>query len=68
MQLLSTILDYLKPKYSMHIITNGFDEVQHRKLENSSIVDKYGFYIPNHPKLTKKELTKIVDIINSVAG
>tara|TARA_R110000824_G_scaffold161410_2_gene336627 strand:- start:145 stop:1287 length:1143 start_codon:yes stop_codon:yes gene_type:complete len=34
------------------------------KLKNSSVVDKYGFYIPNHPKLTKKELTKVVDIIN----
>lgn len=31
------ILDYLKTNYSLHIITNGFNDVQHKKLENSGI-------------------------------
>ena len=31
------ILDYLKNKYSLHIITNGPDVVQERKLKNSNI-------------------------------
>ena len=31
-----TVLDYLKPQYKMHIITNGFQEVQYRKLQNSN--------------------------------
>ncbi|MEE9363208.1 MAG: YjjG family noncanonical pyrimidine nucleotidase [Cellulophaga sp.] len=31
------ILEYLKPRYNLHIITNGFQEVQERKLENSGI-------------------------------
>lgn len=31
------ILDYLCSKYNLHIITNGFDEVQHKKLTNSGI-------------------------------
>ncbi len=31
------ILDYLNPKYDLHIITNGFEEVQHKKLVNSEI-------------------------------
>lgn len=31
------ILDYLKPKYGLHIITNGFHEVQAGKLKNSNI-------------------------------
>ena len=31
------ILDYLKPKYKLHIITNGFEEVQDYKLKKSNI-------------------------------
>lgn len=31
------ILNYLKPKYKLHIITNGFQEVQNFKLKNSMI-------------------------------
>lgn len=32
------ILQYLHSKYTMHIITNGFKEVQHKKLESSGIL------------------------------
>lgn len=31
------ILDYLRPNYKLHIITNGFHEVQNKKLNNSGI-------------------------------
>ncbi len=31
------ILEYLATKYSLHIITNGFKEVQHLKIRNSGI-------------------------------
>jgi putative hydrolase of the HAD superfamily len=31
------ILDYLEPKYELHIITNGFKEVQQGKLNNANI-------------------------------
>jgi len=31
------VLEYLQPKYNLHIITNGFAEVQGRKLKNSGI-------------------------------
>ncbi|TRW26369.1 noncanonical pyrimidine nucleotidase, YjjG family [Flavobacterium zepuense] len=31
------ILDYLKSKYSLHIITNGFSEVQARKMQSANI-------------------------------
>lgn len=31
------LLEYLKPRYKLHIITNGFAEVQTRKIENAKI-------------------------------
>lgn len=31
------LLNYLKPKYKLHIITNGFNEIQFNKLKNSNI-------------------------------
>lgn len=35
------ILDYLAEKYTLHIITNGFNDVQHLKLKNSGINDHF---------------------------
>ena len=32
------ILDYLSRNYKLHIITNGFQEVQHKKLSGSNII------------------------------
>lgn len=32
-----SVLDYLSTRYKLHIITNGFEEVQHLKLLNSGI-------------------------------
>lgn len=31
------VLEYLKPKYNLHIITNGFAEVQDKKIANSGL-------------------------------
>ena len=35
------VLEYLKDKYRLHIITNGFADVQHRKITNSNIGDYF---------------------------
>ena len=35
-----------------------------KKLKNANLVDKYGFYVPNHPGLNKKDIVFITDIIN----
>ncbi len=35
------LLDYLKPRYKLHIITNGFQEVQHTKMTNSGILEYF---------------------------
>ena len=31
------LLNYLQPKYQLHIITNGFEEAQHKKMASSNI-------------------------------
>jgi putative hydrolase of the HAD superfamily len=35
------VLNYLMPKYKLHIITNGFAEVQYKKLANSGIANYF---------------------------
>lgn len=35
------LLDYLAPRYDMHILTNGFDEVQAIKMSSSGITDYF---------------------------
>jgi putative hydrolase of the HAD superfamily len=40
------ILDYLKPKYKLHIITNGFQEIQDKKMRASNI-DGYFEHVIN---------------------
>ena len=34
-----------------------------KELPNVSVIDGYGFYIPNHPDLTRRQINKIVKII-----
>ena len=36
-----------------------------QELPIASALDKYGFYIPNHPGLTKKDILKIINLIKS---
>ena len=54
-----SVLEYLSSKYILHIITNGFEHVQQRKIENSGIArffkivltaEKIGFKKP-HPTI-----------------
>lgn len=48
------ILEYLKPKYNLHIITNGFHEVQEGKLKNANI-DHYFVTVTNSEKAGVKK-------------
>jgi putative hydrolase of the HAD superfamily len=59
------VLDYLSSKYQLHIITNGFEEVQHIKLSASGLLkyfdvivlsEKVGVKKP-HPFIFKKALS-----------
>ena len=39
-----------------------------KELPNVSQIDKYGFYIPNHPGLSKEDILKITSIIKDTAA
>ena len=67
------ILDYLNKKYTLHIITNGFQEVQYLKLENSGIrqyfktvtsSEEVGLKKPN-PVIFKRALEKADVVIEN---
>ncbi len=53
------ILSYLKPKYKMHIITNGFEEVQHKKMKNSDLLPFFDKIITSEEVGVKKPNPKI---------
>jgi putative hydrolase of the HAD superfamily len=53
------VLDYLKPNYSLHIITNGFAEVQEKKLNNSGI-RKYFETITNSENAGAKKPNPVI--------
>lgn len=48
------ILDYLKDKYKLHIITNGFQEVQLKKMESSKIIHYFDAIITSESVGVKK--------------
>ena len=61
------ILDYLKPNYTLHIITNGFKEVQHGKLNKSGIAHYFKTVTNSEMVGVKKPNPKIFKHALSVA-
>ncbi|NVK53678.1 MAG: noncanonical pyrimidine nucleotidase, YjjG family [Flavobacteriaceae bacterium] len=53
------LLDYLAPKYKLHIITNGFEEVQNLKLEKSGIRKYFDKIITSEAVGVKKPNPKV---------
>lgn len=53
------LLEYLKPKYKLHIITNGFHEIQSTKLKNSKIAHYFDQVITSESVEVKKPNPKI---------
>lgn len=56
------ILQYLKPKYRIHIITNGFHEVQGKKLRNSGIDKFFEHVVDSEMAGVKKPNPKIFNL------
>ncbi|MDD7914756.1 YjjG family noncanonical pyrimidine nucleotidase [Polaribacter ponticola] len=62
------ILDYLKDKYVLHIITNGFEEVQTKKMESSKILHYFDAIITSESVGVKKPNPKVFHHALKVAG
>lgn len=62
------ILDYLKEKYSLHIITNGFEEIQTKKMESSKILHYFNAIITSESVGVKKPNPKVFYHALKVAG
>jgi len=62
------LLDYLRPKYKLHIITNGFEEVQTRKLHNSNIAVFFNTVTNSERVGVKKPNPKIFQYALNVAN
>ncbi|MGK0453683.1 MAG: putative hydrolase of the HAD superfamily [Paraglaciecola sp.] len=53
------ILEYLKGKYELHIITNGFEEIQTKKMESSRILDYFSTLVTSESVGVKKPNPKV---------
>ena len=62
------ILEYLKPKYNLHIITNGFAEVQSKKIANSGLGNYFKTITNSEMAGVKKPNPKIFEFALSLAN
>lgn len=53
------LLDYLKEKYTLHIITNGFEEIQSKKMLNSKIDHYFDQVVTSESVGVKKPNPKV---------
>jgi putative hydrolase of the HAD superfamily len=53
------ILEYLKDKYKLHIITNGFEEIQTKKMQSSRILDYFCTIVTSESVGVKKPNPKV---------
>jgi len=62
------ILAYLRPNYQMHIISNGFDDVQHTKLKASKIHGYFDIIITSDSSIHRKPQKGIFEFAMEKAG
>ncbi|MEM6866683.1 MAG: YjjG family noncanonical pyrimidine nucleotidase, partial [Bacteroidota bacterium] len=62
------VLSYLRPKYRLHIITNGFKETQRKKIRNAHIDDFFQEIMDSETAGVKKPHPQIFDLALSSAG
>lgn len=61
------VLDYLLPKYELHIISNGWQDIQVNKMKSSEIHHYFGEIITNELAGTRKPDRRIFDYAIEVA-
>lgn len=62
------VLEYLSSKYNLHIITNGFADVQGKKIENSGIADYFKTITNSEKAGVKKPHKDIFEFALSLAN
>ena len=62
------VLEYLKPKYNLHIITNGFDKVQAGKIKNSNLEPYFKTITNSEMAGVKKPNPKIFEYALSLSN
>ena len=61
------ILDYLRPNYRLHIITNGFEEIQEKKLRNANLRGYFDVVVNSEMAGVKKPNPKIFELALDIA-
>ncbi|WP_299670705.1 YjjG family noncanonical pyrimidine nucleotidase [uncultured Polaribacter sp.] len=61
------LLEYLKEKYTLHIITNGFEEIQSKKMVNSKIHHYFDQIITSESVGVKKPNPKVFNYALEIA-
>ncbi|GAA4316988.1 YjjG family noncanonical pyrimidine nucleotidase [Pontixanthobacter gangjinensis] len=62
------LLDKLREKYRLHIITNGFEEVQHKKMQGSGIHDFFETITTSEEAGVKKPHPQIFEVAIQKSG
>ena len=62
------VLEYLGDRYNLHIITNGFEEVQYKKMHNSKLLPFFDKIITSEKVGVKKPNPKIFEYAMEISG
>ncbi|HEY9117733.1 MAG TPA: YjjG family noncanonical pyrimidine nucleotidase [Roseivirga sp.] len=62
------ILDYLAPKYEIHLITNGFDDIQTTKLQSSRLDKYFKQVVTSESSKSRKPNPRIFEVAFELTG
>ena len=68
MESAADVLDYLKDRYVLHVITNGFDEIQALKMASSGLTDYFQHIVTIQKAEAKKPEPRIFEFALEVSG